>query len=215
MDRSWLMEQLKDKKELEAAVCLAAENTDTIPLLLDIAETERTAVKYQAEKVLRKISEENEALLLPHADRIIGLLKRENSFIKWGTLLTLSNLLAAGGKSLWERMRPSFLPSFQSNQIAEFGNAVSCLAKIVRVCPEEERTVIPILLAIDGHTFLRHGEVSPECLNVAKGHIIDCFAALYPESGYQEEMAAFAQQCLSNDRKQVREKARRFLKQLG
>ena len=113
------------------------------------------------------------------------------------------------------KMREKDLLSFRSQQVAEFNNTVLCVGKLLKVCPEEETTIIPLLLNIDGHTFLHHGVPSPECRNVAKGHILECFLEQFPGSAYREEMAAFAECNLENDRKQVCARARRLMKLRG
>lgn len=67
-------------------------------------------------------------------------------------------------------------------------------------------------MKIDEHTFLHKGEVSPECLNVAKAQIIDCFDRVYPKSQYKSQILTFVQANVDNTRSQVRSKAKRFLK---
>ena len=215
MEREQLMTELRKKEDSKVYAELGYRDDSVIPLLIEMMETEKTAVKYQAEKAVRKISEERPAMLLPYGDRLIGLLDSENNFIKWGMLLTLPGLLEAGGRDIWGKMREKYLLSFRSQQVAEFGNAVSCVGKLLKVCPEEETTIIPLLLNIDGHTFLHHGVPSPECRNVAKGHILECFLEQFPGSAYREEMAAFAECNLENDRKQVCARARRLMKLRG
>lgn len=215
MEREQLMAELRKKEDPKVYAELGYSDASVIPLFIEIMETEKTAVKYQAEKAVQKISEERPAILLPYVDRLIGLLDSDNNFIKWGMLLTLPGLLEAGGKDIWMNMRMKYLLSFRSRQVAEFGNAVSSVGKILKVCPEEEKTIIPLLLNIDGHTFFHHGVPSLECLNVAKGHILDCFLEQFLGTAYRKEMAAFAVRNLENDRKQVCVRARRFMKLAG
>ncbi len=63
---------------------LGYRDASVIPLFIEVMEKEKTAVKYQAEKAVRKISEERPAMLLPYVDRLIGLLDSDNNFIRWG-----------------------------------------------------------------------------------------------------------------------------------
>lgn len=215
MDWEQLMTELRKKEDPKVYAELGYRDASVIPLFIEVMEKEKTAVKYQAEKAVRKISEERPAMLLPYVDRLIGLLDSDNNFIRWGMLLTLPGLLEAGGKDIWMKMRTRYLLSFRSRQVAEFGNAVSSTGKILRACPEEEETIIPLLLKIDRHTFFHHGVPSPECLNVAKGHILECFLEQFPDTAYRTEMASFAKQNLENDRKQVCIRARRLMKLAG
>jgi hypothetical protein len=212
MEKSELLKDLKDKKPVDFYTGKAYRDLAAIPLLLVIMETEKSAAKYQAEKVIRQISEERPELLVPYFERIVRLLESPNTFIKWGVILTIPNLLQTIRPHQWQQTREKYLASLKSQNVAEFGNIVSCIKKILNVYPEEEHGIIPILLQIDGRMFLHQGEASPECLNVAKGHILDCFAAIYDRSVFKREMLAFADQNKENPRNQVRIKANRLLK---
>jgi len=54
--------------------------------------------------------------------------------------------------------------------------------------------------------------ISPECVNVAKGHILDLFDKIYSGSKYKKDMLRFAENNIDNPRNQVRMKAKAFLK---
>ena len=205
MDKEQLLTLLNEKKEY----------TSILPELLSVIETEKSAVKYQAEKVVRQLSETDPQLLSPYFMRIAGLLGSPNQFIKLGTILTIPNLLPVDSENQWKAIRETYLAFYKSQTIAEFGNAVQSLPKILAVHPEEEQIVLPLLLDVDSRVFIHKGELSPECKNVAKGHILECFYNLYAHTSYQKEMRAFAEGNLENPRKQVCAKARRLLKLSG
>lgn len=113
---------------------LGYRDVSVMLLFIEIMESEKAAVKYQAEKTVRKIREEHPAILLP-------------------------GLLEAGGRAIWLNMRTKYLLSFRSRQAAEFGNAVSGIGKILKICPEEKKIMIPLLLNIDGHIFFSRGSL--------------------------------------------------------
>lgn len=204
MEKEQLFLELRAKKDIEC-------DAESIPILLEIMETEKTAVKYQAEKAVRAAGEAQPALLYPYFQRIASFLEHPNHFIKWGTVSTVANLLCVDTEHLWYGIREKYLRSFRAQEIAEFGNAVQSVPKILAAYPEEEQTILPLLLQIDTHTFLRKGAVSPACLDVAKGHILDCFIKLFPDSAYRKEMLAFAERNQTNDRPGVRTKAQKLL----
>lgn len=212
MEENGLLKELKEKRPVDFYTGKAYRDLSTIPLLLGIMETEKSAAKFLAEKAIRKISEERPDLLGPYFDRIVQLLESPNSFIKWGVILTIPNLLKTIQPSQWKQAREKYLASLRSQNVAEFGNIVSAVKKIISLYPEEEKTIIPILLHIDTQVFLHHGEISPECMNVAKGHILDCFAESYESSAFKKEMLVFAEDNKENPRNQVRIKANRLLK---
>lgn len=201
-----------DKEQLLTLLDEKREYTAILPELLSIIETEKSAVKYQAEKAVRQLSETDPQLLSPYFMRIAGFLGSSNQFIKLGTLLTIPNLLPVDSENQWKAIRETYLAFYKSQTIAEFGNAVQSLPKILAVHPQEEQIILPLLLDVDSRVFIHKGEISPECKNVAKGHILECFLNLYARSSYQTEMRAFAEQNLENPRKQVRTRANKLLK---
>lgn len=212
MEKNELLKELKEKKAVDFYAEKSYGDSSIIPLLLDIMESEKSAAKYMAEKVIRRISLDRPEFLEPYFDRIVRMLESPNAFIRWGVILIIPNLLQTIQPHQWKQAREKYLASLKSQNVAEFGNIVSCIKKILMVYPEEEHGMIPILLQIDGRRFLHQGEASPECLNVAKGHIIDSFAEIYESSAYKREMLAFADQNKDNPRNQVRIKANRLLK---
>lgn len=93
MERETLIKELKQKLDLKIYVAQAIEDKTVIPMLLDIIETDRTAMKYLCEIIIREISEESPEFLYHYFERMAMLLKSENSFIKLGFILTLPNML--------------------------------------------------------------------------------------------------------------------------
>jgi hypothetical protein len=178
-------------------------------------ETDTSSVKFTAEKALRKISEDRPELLSPYYMRIAALLDSSNTFIRWGAIFTIPNLLAVDTEHQWEKLRERYLAFYKTQNIVEFGNAVQGVPKILFSHPEEEKNIVPLLCRIDTHVFLYKGEESPECRNVAAGQIIDCFTVLYASSSYQKEMLAFVKQNTNSSRKQIAHKAKMFLKKFG
>lgn len=54
MEREQLMTELRKKEDSKVYAELGYRDDSVIPLLIEIMETEKTAVKYQAEKAVRK-----------------------------------------------------------------------------------------------------------------------------------------------------------------
>ena len=212
MERETLNNKLKQKLDINVYVNQAMEDRTIIPILLDIIETDKSAIKFLCEKIIRGVSERNPKLLYPFFERMALLMETENNFIKWGLILTLPNLLKVDEEKKWEKVSKHYLAFLDSASIVTFGNTVSGVRKILEIYPNYEKRIVSKLLIIDQHTFLHKGEESPECLNVAKGQIIDCFDEIYPISNYQKQMRTFAHANVNNSRKQVRNKAKRFLK---
>lgn len=214
MEREKLLEKLRKKDPAESYAAQVYEEQILLTDLLDIMETEKTAAKYMAEKIVRYISEDKPQLLYPFFDRLFALLDSENAFIRLGVILSVSNLLELDSRTerKWEGCAERYLRLLDTDDIAVFGNTVQSIPKLLKAYPEAADRVFPLILETDSHTFYRKQEPSPECRNVAVGHVIDCFSALFGLPGYHEEMIAFAERNRDNDRKQVRGKIAGFLK---
>ena len=66
MEREQLMTELRKKKIRRCMRSWEYRDDSVIPLLIEIMETEKTAVKYQAEKAVQEnLAEERPAMLLP------------------------------------------------------------------------------------------------------------------------------------------------------
>ena len=65
MEREQLMAELRKKEDPKVYAELGYSDASVIPLFIEIMETEKTAVKYQAEKAVQKISEERPARFDP------------------------------------------------------------------------------------------------------------------------------------------------------
>ena len=212
LEKSQLIAWLKEKQDLRKYVDIVSKEASLVPQLLDIIETDKSAVKFQAEKIIRMISEERPIIIYPYFERIAALLYCGNNFIKWGAIQMIPNLLDVDKEHLWTKVRERYMETYMSPQIVEFGNGVKGAEKILAAYPEEEPILIPPLLSIDEHIFLYKGEVSKECQNVAIGQIIETFEKIYPKSSYKKEMILFAENNIYNERKTVKAKALRFLR---
>lgn len=124
----------------------------------------------------------------------------------------IPNLLSVDNCNKWMGINKKFLSILNTSAIQEFGNIVSTIPTILQFHPEEEVNIVPVLLNINTHIFYHNDKVSPECVNVAKGQIIDCFMKIYKNTHYQKEMIKFAKKNRKCTRKQVTIKIEKFLK---
>lgn len=212
MDRQTLLMQLKEKHGPEYYLGLAKQDSTVLPLLFDILTNEKSAVKYLCEKTIRLLSETEPSFLYPYFEQMCVQLNSDNRFIKWGFLLSIPNLLMVDKTGKWGAVEEQYLSFLETDELPAYANAVLSLPKILKTHPELEDTAIPKLLSIDSHVFYHKGEPSPECRDVARGHILDCFDQAFESSSYQKEMLAFAAGNLENPRSGVRSRAKRLIK---
>ncbi len=71
------------------------DNPDSVDALAEGLRKPRGSTKFRCEKVLRLISAERPDLVCPLFDAFAVLLDSDNSFLRWGAILTVANLCAA------------------------------------------------------------------------------------------------------------------------
>ena len=212
MNQESLSEALGKKLDADEYIPMVTECEGGIPFLLNLIENDKGSVKFLCEKIIRRLSETQPEVLYTYFERLSKLINSPNSFIKYGFILTLPNLIPVDRERKWDKFIEQYTALLDTDSIAVFGNTVSSLWKVLDKYPEYEKIIVPKLLNIDGHRFLHHNEVSPECVQVAKGHILDFFDKIYPGSPYKKELLRFAENNVGNSRNKVRTKAKAFLK---
>jgi len=177
-DYNSLKEKLREKDNIKIYTEMVSDNPEFLNILFDITEKEKTAVKYMSEKIIRMISSENPEILYSYEKRVIKLLQSENNFIKWGSVITFSNMIINGDESFWEEYSDEYFNLLNTDSVEAFGNFTSLAHLITEKYPEAEKRITENFLNIDNHVFYHKKQISPECINVAKVHII-AFLILY------------------------------------
>lgn len=193
---------------------LVQKEPDILKSLIEIESTEPSAVKFAAEKAVRSISESNPKLFEGIETEIFSLLKSENTFIRLGNIITCANLAVLSSDKILELLKEDYIPFLYSTNIAEFGNAVKGIPKIISVFPSLEEKLIPPLFEISERVFIHKGKPSDECRNVAAGKVMEVFEKIGRNSPYRQEMLNFAEMNLTNTRNSAKRKAEKLVKKL-
>jgi len=212
MSRTEIVEKLKTKPDVQDLIREIINQPKLIPVYFDIINHEKSSVKFLGEKALRGISEVDPELLYPYFSDIVALLDSDNSFIKWGGIITLSNLVVADHEKKFLKVYDNYFSMLDSQTMVTAANAAGNAWKIARKYPELEPDITKRLLSITDNTYYHKGEPSPECKNVLYGHIIECFDKYYQQSTCKKEMLAFVASQRNNPRKKVAKSAASFLK---
>lgn len=212
MERQELLNLLRENKA--DFTLLVQKEPDILKSLIEIESTEPSAVKFAAEKAVRSISESNPELFEGIETEIFSLLKSENTFIRLGNIITCANLAVLSSDKTLELLKKEYIPFLYSTNLAEFGNAVKGIPKIISVFPSLEEKLIPPLFEINERVFIHKGKPSDECRNVAAGKVIEVFAKICKDSPYQQDMLNFAENNLTNTRNSTKRKAEKLVKKL-
>jgi hypothetical protein len=213
---SELVAELQNKgADIDRIAALAIEQPAHVPELLTGLRHPKARIKYGCEKVLRRISEEAPELLYPYFEDFAALLEAKNSFVKWGAILTLANLVRVDTDKRFDALFERYFAPISGPEMITAGNIVGAAARIARARPELVGRIVGEILKVETARYEHHGEVSEECRRVVCGHAVDTFSSLVDQIEGLETVTEFVRRQLDNPRPQVRKKANHFLRQLG
>lgn len=207
-----LVKRIQEKPDEDQFISEVLENTDVIPLLFSIIETDKGKIKFYCNKVIQIISERQPQLIYPYFNEVANLIHASNSFIKWGAIITLSNLIAVDEDNRFAAIYEEYLDLIDSESMITAATVVGNVWKIIKKNPTCENDIIQRMLRITENIYLNKGEPSPECNNVLIGHAIDCFDKYFEMSNNKEQIKDFIAAQIDNPRSQVSNKAKVFLK---
>jgi hypothetical protein len=208
-----ILEQLGQKgADVEAIVNRVIKKPKEIAELIEALKIEKRAVKFSYEKVLRLVSEQRPELIYPYFDVFEGLLDSDNSFLKWGAVLTIGNLAAVDKEKKFEAIFKKYYAPISGPALVTAANTIKSSVKIALAKPELTEAITREIIKVEKAQYQRHGKLSPECRNVAIGQAIDSFDKFFEQIDDKKAIIAFVKRQLKNTRKQVVKKAERFIK---
>jgi len=188
------------------------EEPSRIKGLIEKINTDKGSGKFFLEKSIRLLSEREPSLVYPYFSEIAYLIQSPNNFIKWGAIISISNLIAVDEENRFEPLLDGYFSLLNSDSMITAGNVASNAWKFAMKNPVWEKKITERLLKVKENTYLYKGEPSPECKNIMLGHVLTCFDKYYKVSTLQEKIIAFAESEVNNPRKSVARKAQAFLK---
>jgi hypothetical protein len=183
-----------------------------IPMLIDALRIETGSKRFAYEKVLRRVSEKQPALMYPYFDFFAGRLDHENSFLKWGAIMTVANLTAADAAKKFEALFRRYYEPIGGPVMITAANIIGSSVRIAGAKPALVDAITDEILKVEKAKYMNKGRRSPECRNVAIGHALDVLDRLFDQTGRKTEVLHFVRRQLRNTRKPVAGKAERFLR---
>jgi len=206
--------QLLRVKEIDvpAAVEQALSTPEQIPALVEALPVEKRSAKYACEKVLRLVSARRPELIYPYFAVFTALLDHENSFLKWGAIMTVANLTAVDAEGRFEAIFDRYYAPIPGLTMVTASNIIGSSPRIVQAKPHLTQRITTEILKVEKAQYEHRGSPSPECRNVTIGHAIDAFDQFFDRIDNKAAVMAFVKRQLQNTRKQVAKKAERFLR---
>ena len=190
----------------------AMKNPQCIDQLIDGVTLPKGSIRFGYEKVLRLISEEHPELIYPYFDVFKKLSACDNSFLKWGAILTIANLAVVDSEKKIDKMFKEYYAPITGHVMVTASNVIGGSVKIALAKPYLTQKITQEILKVEKAKFLYHGELSPECRNVAIGHAIDSLDQFFEQIENKDAVIKFVKRQLKNSRAKVAEKAEKFQK---
>ncbi len=112
--------------------------------------------------------------MYPYFDEAANLIHDSNSFIKWGAIITLSNLIAVDDDDRFATIYEKYFDLIDSESMITAANVIGNAWKIIKKNPIHENDITRRMLRVSENTYLNKGLPSAECKNVLIGHVVDC-----------------------------------------
>ena len=202
---------LKEKPEIASFVDEIIGSPEIIPKLIEIIKTEKGSVKFYCQKAIRFASEKKPELVYPYFYDIASFIDSDNSFIKWGGIITLSNLASVDDYNKFKSISKKYFSFLHSDSMITANNVAENAHKFVEKDPKYEKIITNEMFKIKENTYLHKGEVSPECKNIMLGSAIEYFDKVFDISESKKEMLEFAEAEVKNTRKKVAKTAEDFI----
>jgi hypothetical protein len=195
----------------EQIVKEAIKSPECIPKLLEGLHHEKGSVKLGCEKILRLISEKQPELIYPYFDTFVKMLDSENNILKWGAIITISNLSSVDTESKIEEIFNKYYYYVTDKTMITASNIVKNSWKIALAKPKLAGKITNEILKAEHAAYVNKGRLSPECNNVVCGHAIEAFEKFYAEIKDKKPVVDFIKRQAHNTRKPVARKAEKFL----
>lgn len=171
---------------------LISKDQQALSEVVGILVNGKGAVRFKCDKVVRRLSEKDPNLAYCHYDEIASLMASENSFLRWGAILTVSGLAGIDTERKFDRYIDTWLSLLDSGQVVDSANMAGNAWEIVKARPDLEAAITRALLSIEHRTYYHKGEVSEECRLVAMGAALQSFMEYFDDSSMKVEILAFA-----------------------
>ena len=187
------------------------KSPELIPQLLEGLNNRKGSIRLGCEKILRLISEQQPKLIYPHFNTFAKMLDSENSILKWGAIITISNLISVDTNAEFKKIFEKYFSLITGKTMITASNGVKNAWKIALEKPESADNIAREILRAEKARYENKGQLSPECNNIVCGHAIDSFDKFYHTICEKKPVLGFVKRQLNNTRKPVSKKAEKFL----
>lgn len=169
-----------------------------------------TRVRLGCASVLTLVSETNPELLESRTEVFIGMLDHESTVLRWNATRILANLARTDTSGWLDLNLDRYLAPVTGKELIAAANAIAGSAAIAIAKPQFGDRIAAELLKVQSARYK-----TPECRNVALGHVVRAFDRFFDQLARKEEPLDLIRRLRRNPRAATRKKAAEFLRKRG
>lgn len=163
--------------------------------------------RYSCAREVIALSKSEPELILQDLQSISPLLEVKSNVLVWTAIQVIGNLSAHLSESeVWELI-PKLVGLMHCQTMITSANAIRALGQIAKNRPVHAEAIVSTLLEVESMNYVLRGEPSPECRNVALGHVLAALKSLPASILCRPLVLDFIRRQTSNSRSAVAAKA--------
>lgn len=169
-------------------------------------------IKYACAKQAIAVSQKNPEKLYPDFDFFLQFLRGENKILKWTAIRVIGSLSQIDGQKKVDKVIPEMINLLHDKNLITAANAIGALSEIAQNKQNYGEKILQALLKVEKAKYYHKGEISPECTNVAIGHVIPSLEKFGQEVYQRDDVKRFLKRQTKNTRLKVKHMAHQLLK---
>jgi hypothetical protein len=208
-----IQERLTEKgSDFDSVVEHVIRYPENVRNLIDGALNMKGRNRFACEKLLRLVSEQRPDLVYSYFDVFVSLLDSDNSFIRWGAIITIANLTGVDTENKFDALFARYYAPLSGPAMIAAANIIRSSISIARSRHDLTGRILYEILKVETSVYLHHGKPSLECRNVVCGEAIHAFDVLFNQITDKKSVIDFVRRQQSNTRPSVVKKAEKFLR---
>jgi len=168
-------------------------------------------VKYGCANRAIAVSRENPEAIYPDFGFFLKLLEGDNKILKWTAIQIIGNLSKVDSQKKVDAIIPRLIALLSDKTMVTAANAIGALSEIAKNKAEHQEMILGALLKVEKAKYYHKGELSPECTNVAIGHVIKCLEQFGKPVYQRNDVQNFLKRQTKNTRPKVKLMAEQLL----
>jgi len=180
-----------DKTKLRNNLIKIRKDTTLIGVLLEATSEDKTTAKFAYDKLLRTISKSDPELVYPYFDSFVKNLDSENSFIKWGAIITIANLTGVDKLGKFRKIHKKFFRPITGPEMITASNLVKSATIISALVPEYTDKLVSEIFKTRNADYIHKDKTSKKCKEIVLSQAVTSLSNIVNNSSRKEEVLEF------------------------